>query len=66
MAFTQAQLETLEEAIASGATEVRMGDRKIVYREDMGALRKEMQQELGVSTVRRQRGVVNPVTNKGL
>jgi len=66
MAFTTTQLEKLEEAIASGAESVRIGDRSITYRSDMQQLRKEMQQELGVSTTRTQRAIVYPTTGKGL
>lgn len=32
MAFTQTQYDTLQNAIAQGALEVRYGDKKVVYR----------------------------------
>ena len=49
-AFTQADLDALEVAIASGQMEVRIGDRKVVYRtlEEMLRIRTLMRESLGV------------------
>lgn len=52
MAWTQTDLQTLEAAIASGARIVRYGDKEVTYQtlDQMRALRREMQAELGLSS----------------
>ena len=52
MAWTTEDLATLEAVIASGARIVRYGDKEITYQtlDQMRALRREMQVELGIST----------------
>ena len=49
-AFTQADLDALEQAIASGQLEVRIGDRKVVYRtlDEMLKIRTMMRSSLGL------------------
>ncbi len=49
-AFTQADLDALEQAIASGQLEVRIGDRKVVYRslDEMTQIRAMMRSSLGL------------------
>lgn len=49
-AFTQADLDALEQAIASGQMEVRIGDRKVVYRtlKEMLEIRTMMRSSLGI------------------
>ena len=51
MAFAQAQLDALEEAIAEGADEVRYGDRAVRYKsmKDMLALRDKMRRDLSLA-----------------
>lgn len=53
MAFTQLQLDALDEAIAQGALRVKYADKEVEYRSlaDMLALRTKMQQELGLTKV---------------
>lgn len=50
MAYTQAQLASLEAAIAEGAVRVKYEDRDVTYRsiEEMEALRLRMKRELGL------------------
>lgn len=50
-AFTQADLDALELAIASGQLEVRIGDRKVVYRslKEMLEIRTMVRSSLGVA-----------------
>ena len=49
-AFTQTDLDALEQAIASGQLEVRIGDRKVVYRtlKEMLDIRAMMRSSLGL------------------
>ena len=48
MAFTQADLDAINEAIASGAVEVEYADKKVRYRslDDMKRVRTEIENEL--------------------
>lgn len=50
MAYTQAQLDELERALAQGARVVKYEDKETTYRtiEDMRDLRREMRRELGL------------------
>lgn len=50
MAWTQAQLDAVEKAIASGATQVKHGDFQVNYRsqDEMIALRDRMKWSLGL------------------
>lgn len=62
MAYTQAQLNTLQNAIASGVKEVTYGDKKTVYQDlsEMIALANLMQTEInGIGTIaqRRRQGI---------
>ncbi len=69
MAYTQAQLDALESAIAKGVTSVRYGERMITYRslEEMNRLRDNMRAELGVSSPSGSRSrFINLPTGKGL
>lgn len=52
MAFTQAQLDALNEAIAQGVLEVEYADKKVRYRslEEMRSIRDEMNAQLNPST----------------
>lgn len=58
MAVTQADLQALDEAIATGATKVRYGDKEVTYRSlaEMRAIRREMDATL-TGTKRRRRFV---------
>jgi hypothetical protein len=49
MAYTQTQLDALEEALAKGVIEVSYGDRSVKYRSlrEMRSLRDEMRRALG-------------------
>lgn len=51
-AWTQTQLDALEEAIALGATTVKYADKEVTYRsmKDMLALRDLMRRSLGLKT----------------
>lgn len=51
-AFTQTDLDSLEQAIASGQLEVRIGDRKVVYRtlDEMLKIRAMMISSLGLDS----------------
>ena len=55
MAFTQAQLDALEAAIATGALRVTYQDKSVQYHslEDMLLLREAMRRELGLATADR-------------
>lgn len=67
MAATAAQIAALEEAIASGATEVSYGDKRVSYRSlaDMRQILSEMKIEFaGLSRVRQVRVVT--AGDKGL
>ncbi len=50
MAFTQAQLDALESAIAQGALEVQYSDKRVRYRslDEMLRLRDAMRRDLGL------------------
>lgn len=65
MAFTQPQLDALEEAIAQGALTVKYQDKEVTYRSlsDMMKIRDLIRQKLGSSVAV---GRVYPVTSKGL
>lgn len=62
--FTQAQLDSLEAAIAQGATVVRYGDKHVEYRTvaDMLRLRNLMKRELGQVSKEEK---IFPVFSKG-
>lgn len=51
MAFTQAQLDALEEAISQGVLVVKYKDREVRYRslDEMQRLRETIRRELGLS-----------------
>ncbi len=51
MAFTQAQLDALESAIAEGVTKVKYEDKEVTYRslEEMQRIRNLMRDSLGAS-----------------
>jgi hypothetical protein len=51
MAWTQAQLDALDEAIANGVLTVKYQDRTVTYRslDEMLKLRETMRQELGLT-----------------
>lgn len=53
MAFTQENLDTLNEAIATGARSVRYGDKQVDYKtlDEMLRARQIMMQDLGLLTV---------------
>ena len=57
MAYTQQQLDTLNDAIAQGALEVWYGDKKVIYRSlaDMRSIRDEMLSELGLAKNNKRR-----------
>ena len=57
MAYTQQQLDTLNEAISQGAKEDWYGDKKVVYRSltEMRSIRDEMLVDLGIVTTSRRR-----------
>ena len=65
MAFTQTQLDTLEAAIASGATKVKYSDKEVTYGSlsDMLKLRNIMRAELGLDNS--AGGRVYPQYSKG-
>lgn len=52
MAFTQTQLDALEQAISLGVTTVDYGDRKVTYRSlaEMTRIRDMMRRDLGQTT----------------
>jgi hypothetical protein len=56
MAFTQAQITALEQAIATGATRVRYADRDVTYRSlaEMRDLLAEMKEQVNGTTRTRQ------------
>jgi hypothetical protein len=66
MSFSQAQLDALEEAIASGSLSVQYGDKKITYQStaDMLKARELIRRKLGLSKAGSTR--VYPTTSKGL
>ena len=66
MAWTQAQLTSLEAAIALGALEVEYEDRKVKYRslKEMRSIRDSIRKELGLTTGEGK--VVKSRHNKGL
>jgi hypothetical protein len=66
MAFSQDDLDALEDAIKSGAEEVQYRDKKIKYRslEKMLSLRDLMRRELGL-TGDATTAIVYPTTAKG-
>lgn len=69
MAWTQDDLDALNEAIATGALRVRMQDRDIQYRSlaDLLAIRKMLEEQLGLAPDRGDRiRVWNPRTSHGL
>ena len=67
MAYTQTQLDALEEAIAEGALTVQYQDKRTTYRslKEMRSLREEMRRELGITTSTGPRRA-NPRHTKGL
>lgn len=69
MAFTQSQLNNLEQAIAEGVTSVRLNGRQVEYRslKEMERLRDSMRAEIGVSaSVNTRSRVINIAGGKGL
>ena len=64
MAYTQAQVDALENAIATGAMRVRVGDRDTMFRslEEMKSLLAEMKAEVAGTTPIRH---IRVKTNKG-
>lgn len=68
MAFTLAQLEALELAIASGATKVKYSDKEVNYNSvsDMLKLRTTMQNELGLNGSKVGGGRGYPTYSKGV
>ncbi|MEY4943046.1 MAG: hypothetical protein RL254_1227 [Planctomycetota bacterium] len=69
MAYTQAQLASIETAIASGTLTVRMADRLVTYQSlaELIRLRDMMRGELGVSPPSASRGRVwSPTISSGL
>lgn len=67
MAFTQAQLDSLDEAIAQGATKVSYGDKTVEYRslEEMIKLRNFLAGQVNPSAPRRG-GRIQARSSKGL
>lgn len=59
MAFTQSDLNAINEAIAGGELQVSIGDRKITYRsiEELKEARRLIQSELSSSTASLGRGL---------
>lgn len=57
MAYTAEQLTALENAIATGALEVKYADKSVTYRSlsEMLSLRDAMKQELGVASAPKRR-----------
>ncbi|MEY2680684.1 MAG: hypothetical protein RL661_915 [Pseudomonadota bacterium] len=69
MAYTLAQLESIEAAIASGTLRVEIDNRIVVYQKmsDLIALRNMIASELGIATVSTARGRAwVPTTKTGL
>lgn len=66
MAFSQEQLDALEESLAEGTLIVKYADKQVTYRslDEMLRLRNVIRQALGIGTSTTSR--VNPVVNKGL
>ena len=66
MAFSQTQLDALEEAIATGSTRVKYADKEVEYRSlsEMLRLRDIIRRSLGL--VDAGAGRVYPETSKGL
>jgi hypothetical protein len=66
MAFTQSDLDKLEQAIASGAMRVKYTDKEVEYQstEDMFKAREMIKKELGLTKNRRSRTYFS--TSKGL
>jgi hypothetical protein len=65
MAWTQAQLDALEEAIASGVLTVKYTDKEVTYRsqKEMLTLRDMMRKALGLTSNGRRR--IFPQAGKG-
>ena len=69
MAYTTAQLETIEGAIASGTLRVEIEGRVVVYQslDALIKLRDQIRAELGVATPATARGRVwSPTVSRGL
>lgn len=66
MAFTQAQIDALEKAIAEGTTRVKYQDREVTYRslEEMMQILNMMKKSLGL--IFGQIKVIKPEFDKGL
>jgi len=64
MSYTQTDLDTLNSAIARGASKVRMGDEEVTFRslDEMFRIRAQIERDLG--TVRLTH--VNPYFDKGI
>lgn len=58
MAFTQEQLDSLKEAVTSGARTVQYGDKTVTYRslDEMIRIMDLMETELGIAKARRTVG----------
>ncbi len=66
MAFTQAQLDAIEEAIASGAMKVKYADKEVTYQSmsDLLRARDTIRRALGITTGASSR--VYPTVSKNL
>lgn len=66
MAFTQSQLDALDEAIASGTLKVKYSDKEVEYRSlrEMMQLRDFMARKLGQTSAAAAR--IYPTVSKGL
>lgn len=64
MSYTQTDLDTLNGAIARGASKVRMGDEEVTFRslDEMFRIRDQIQRELGAVRLTH----VNPYFDRGI
>lgn len=65
MAYSQTDLDAIEEAIASGALKVKYADKEVTYRslDEMMKVRDLIRRKLGATSIS---GNLNPVYSKGL
>lgn len=68
MAVTQADIDALDRAIATGATEVQRGDERVRYRSlpDMRSILEKMKAELAGQAAPKRLRRVTPPTSRGL
>jgi hypothetical protein len=68
LAYAQADIDNLKEAIAQGALRVRFGDRDVIYRSlaEMQQTLTIMQNEVNGATGRKPTRQIRFVTSKGL